>query len=114
MLNNVILLGRLTADPELKEIGKEGKVVNFTLAVGRKFKNAEGEYDTDFIQCNIWNKLAENMSEYCHKGDLIAVEGALQTSTYEDKEGQKRYKTEVRVDNVTFVSTKKVDVKDGE
>lgn len=115
MLNEVILVGRLTADPEIKEVGKEsGKVVNFTLAVPRSFKNSDGEYETDFIQCNVWNKIAENMSEYVHKGDLIGIKGQLQTSSYEDKDGNKRYVTDVRVDKVTFLSSKKVDVKDGE
>ena len=114
MLNNVVLVGRLVADPELKEVGKEGKVVNFTLAVARSYKNAEGEYDTDFIQCNVWNQIAENMSEYCHKGDLIGVKGQLQSSSYDDKEGNKRYKTDVRVDKLTFLSSKKETEKDGE
>ena len=114
MLNNVVLVGRLVADPELKEVGKDGKVVNFTLAVARSYKNAEGEYDTDFIQCNVWNQIAENMSEYCHKGDLVGVKGQLQSSSYEDKDGNKRYKTDVRVDKVTFLSSKKSDEKDGE
>lgn len=114
MLNNVVLVGRLVADPELKEVGKEGKVVNFTVAVSRSYKNADGEYDTDFIQCNVWNQIAENMSEYCHKGDLIGVKGQLQSSSYEDKDGNKRYKTDVRVDKVTFLSSKKETAKDGE
>ena len=114
MLNNVVLVGRLVADPELKEVGKEGKVVNFTLAVQRTFKNEEGEYDADFINCNVWNQVAENMKEYCKKGDLVGVKGVLQSSSYEDKEGIKRYKTEVRVDKLTFLSSKKDDVKDGE
>ena len=56
MLNNVVLVGRLTADPEVKEVGKEGKVVNFTIAVQRTYKTSEGNYDADFIQCNVWNK----------------------------------------------------------
>lgn len=114
MLNNVVLVGRLTADPEVKEVGKEGKVVNFTIAVQRSYKNSDGEYDADFIQCNVWNNIAETMSEYCHKGDLIGVKGVLQSSTFEDKDGIKRYKTDVRVDKITFLSSKKEDVKDGE
>ena len=116
MLNNVVLVGRLVADPELKEVGKEGKVVNFTVACPRSYKNADGEYDTDFIQCNVWNQVAENMSEYCHKGDIIGVKGSLQSSSYEDKEGNKRYKIDVRADKITFLSSKKSveDVKDGE
>ena len=112
MLNNVVLVGRLTADPELKEVGKEGKVVNFTVAVPRSYKNSDGEYETDFIQCNVWNNIAENMSEYCKKGDLVGVKGSLQTSSFEDKDGNKRYKTDVRVDRVTFLSSKKEDEKD--
>ena len=115
-MNKVLLVGRLTADPELKEVGKEGKVVNFTVAVGRSYKNADGEYDTDFINCNVWNQVAENMSEYCHKGDVVGVKGSLQTSSYDDKDGIKRYKTEVRADKITFLSSKKTtgDEKDGE
>ena len=113
MLNNVVLVGRLVADPELKEVGKEGKVVNFTIAVARSYKNAEGEYDTDFIQCNVWNNIAENMNEYCHKGDLLGVKGQLQSSSYDDKDGNKRFKTDVRVDKLTFLSSKKEE-KDGE
>lgn len=109
MLNNVVLVGRLVADLELKEVGKEGKVVNFTIAVQRSYKNADGEYEADFINCNVWNQIAENMKEYCHKGDLVGVKGVLQSSSYEDKEGNKRYKTDVRVDKVTFLSSKKAD-----
>lgn len=113
MLNNVVLVGRLTADPELKEIGEKGQVVNFTVAVQRSYKNADGEYDADFIQCNTWNEVAKNMSEYCHKGDVISVKGSIQTSSYEDKDGNKRYKTEVRAEKITFLSSKKSE-KDGE
>lgn len=112
MLNNVVLVGRLTADPELKEVG-ENKVVNFTIAVQRTFKNEEGEYTADFIQCNAWNNIAENMKEYCKKGDMIGVKGMLQSSSYEDKEGNKRYKTDVKVEKVTFLSTKRETVEDG-
>lgn len=114
MLNSVILVGRLTSDPELKEVGKEGKVVNFTVAVPRTYKNEEGEHETDFIQCNVWNKIAENMAEFTKKGDLIGVKGTLQSSSFEDKDGNKRYKTDVRVDRVTFLSSKKEEAKDGE
>lgn len=114
MLNNVVLVGRITADPELKEVGKEGHVVNFTIAVGRPYKNENGEYETDFIQCNVWNQVAVNMSEYCHKGDLVGVKGVLQSSSFEDKEGNKRYKTDVRVDKLTYLSSKKEETKDGE
>lgn len=107
MLNNVVLVGRLTADPEIKEIGEEGKVVNFSVAVPRNYKNSDGEYETDFINCNVWNKIAENMHEYCHKGDIIGVKGNIQSSSYEDKDSNKRYKLEVRAEKVTFLSSKK-------
>ena len=113
MLNNVVLVGRLTADPEIKEVGKDGKVVNFSLAVQRSYKNLDGEYETDFINCNVWNQVAENMKEYVKKGDLIGVKGSLQSSTYEDKEGNKRYKTEVRAEKITFLSSKKEVEEDG-
>lgn len=113
MLNNVVLVGRLTADPEIKEVGKDGKVVNFSLAVQRSYKNSDGEYETDFINCNVWNQVAENMKEYVKKGDLIGVKGTLQSSTYEDKEGNKRYKTEVRAEKITFLSSKKEVEEDG-
>ena len=108
MLNNVIITGRLTADVEIKEVG-ENKVVNFTVACNRSYKNKEGEYDTDFISCVAWNGVADNMSEYLKKGDLVGVEGSLITSTYE-KDGVKHYKTEVRADKITFLTPKKVEV----
>lgn len=107
-MNNVILIGRLTNDLELKEVG-DSKVINFTLAVSRNYKNKEGEIEADFINCVIWNASAENMKEYCKKGDMLAVEGTLQTSTYE-KDEVKHYKTEVRVDRVRFLQQKKVEV----
>lgn len=109
-MNNVILIGRLTNDLELKEIG-ESKVINFTLAVQRNYKNKDGEIETDFINCVVWNATAENMNEFCKKGDLLAVEGSLQTSVYE-KDEVKHYKTEVRVDRMRFLQQKKVEVKD--
>lgn len=113
-MNSVVLVGRLVADPELKEVGEEGKVVNFTLAVSRNFKNADGVIEADFINCNVWNQRAITLNEYCHKGDLIGVEGVLQTSSYEDKDKIKRYKTDVRVSNIIFLGTKKASDPDGE
>lgn len=113
MLNNVILIGRLTADPEVKEISKESKVARFTLAVGRRYKNSDGEYEADFIRCNAWNQLADLLSQYTKKGDQIAIEGELQTSSYVDEKEVTRYVTDVRVNNVTFLANKKSDA-DGE
>ena len=108
MLNQVILVGRLTSDLEVKEVG-ESKVANFSLAVPREYKNAEGEYETDFINCSVWGNIATNTAEYCKKGDLVGIKGRLQTENYEDKEGNKRYATKVNVEKVTFLSTKKND-----
>lgn len=106
MLNNVTLVGRLTADPELKEVG-ENKVCNFSVAVQRSYKNAEGNYEADFINCSVWNQIAENLCEYCHKGDIVGIIGSLMQSNYE-KDGVKHYKLEVKkVKSVTFLSSKK-------
>mgnify|MGYP003292595059 CR=1 FL=1 len=113
MLNNVVLIGRLTADPEVKEISKESKVARFTLAVGRRYKNSEGEYEADFIRCNAWNQLADLIGQYTKQGDQIAIEGELQTSSYVDEKEVTRYVTDVRVSNVTFLAKKKSDA-DGE
>lgn len=112
-MNNVILIGRLTNDLEIKEVG-ESKVINFSLAVPRNYKNKDGEVETDFINCTVWNATADNMKEFCKKGDMLAVEGTLVTSTYE-KDDVKHYKTEVRVDRIKFLQPKKVEVvEDGE
>ena len=106
MMNKVILVGRIANDFELKELNKDTKVINFSLAVNRGYKNENGESEVDFINCSIWNKIAENMKEYTKKGDLVGVEGRLSTSTYE-KDEVKHYKTEVMVDKIIFLGSKK-------
>ena len=111
-MNKVMLVGRIANDLELKELDKDTKVINFSLAVNRGFKNKDGEKEVDFINCSIWNKIAENMKEYTNKGDLVGVEGRLVTSSYE-KDEVKHYKTEVRVENIIFLGTKK-EAKDEE
>lgn len=108
MLNQVIIVGRLTSDLEIKEVGEQ-KVANFSVAVQRSYKNAEGEYEADFINCTAWNNVATNTAEYCHKGDLVGVKGNLTTDSYEDKEGNKRYVTKVNVEKITFLSSKKTE-----
>ena len=108
MLNQVILVGRLTSDLEIKEVNEQ-KVANFSVAVPRSYKNAEGEYEADFINCTAWNAVATNTAEYCHKGDLVGVKGNLTTESYEDKEGNKRYATKVKVEKITFLSSKKTE-----
>ncbi len=106
ILNQVVLVGRIVKEPELSETGEGHKVTNITLAVPRSFKNVNGEYETDFIICSIWRGIAENVCEYCHKGDLIGVKGHLQASSYE-KDDVKVYKTEVVAEKVTFLSSRK-------
>lgn len=108
MINNVILVGRLTADPEVKEVG-ESKVINFTLAVPRTYKNEDGEYDADFINCNIWDKGADIMREHCKKGDIVGIKGSLMSSVYE-KDDVKHYKLDVRCDRLSLLNPKKVEV----
>lgn len=107
MLNNVILVGRLTADPEIVEIEGNKKVTSVILAVNRNFKNAEGLYDTDFIRCILWNSVAATTTEYCHVGDVIGVKGRLQTSKYEDSNKKTHYIMDVIAERVTFLSTNK-------
>lgn len=96
-MNTVQLIGRLTKDPDLRFTQNGTAVASFTLAVNRNFKNQQGEYDADFINCQIWRKAAENLSNFTHKGSLIGVEGRLQTRNYENKDGQRVYVTEVVV-----------------
>jgi len=103
MLNNVNLVGRLTRDPELKFSTSGVAVANFSLAVDRTFKNKQGEKETDFISIVVLGKQAENCSNYIGKGSLVAVSGRIQTRTYEGKDGQKRYVTEVLAEQVHFL-----------
>ena len=107
MLNQVVLVGRLTEDPNLAQTEKGNPVLNVNLAVSRPFKNSDGIYETDFIRCTLWNGIAENTSEYCKKGDVIGVKGRLQTHNYVDKEGNKRNTSEVIAERITFLSSKK-------
>ena len=107
MLNKVILIGRLTKDPELRHTQSGHAVANFDLAVDRPFTGQDGEKQTDFIRVNVWRKQAENVTQYTGKGSLVAVEGRLQIRSYEDKEGIRRKAAEVVADNVRFLDTKK-------
>ena len=79
-----------------------------TLAVPRSYKNVNGEYDSDFIDCTLWYGIAESASEYCHKGDLVGIKGRIQSSTYE-KNGEKKYKTDIIAEKITFLTSKKAD-----
>ena len=104
-LNNVILVGRLTADPEIVEIEDNKKVTTVILAVNRNFKNTDGVYETDFIRCILWNSIASTTTEYCHVGDVIGIKGRLQTSKYEDENKKLHYIVDVVAERVTFLST---------
>ena len=108
MLNQLVVIGRLTKDPELRQTENGKNVTNITLAVPRSYKNSNGEYETDFIDCVLWSGVAESTSEYCKKGDLIGVKGRVQTRVYE-KDEIKKFATEVVAEKVTFLSSKKAD-----
>ena len=109
-MNQVILVGRLTKDPE-KRSTQNGKIItNITIAISRPFKNMNGEYETDFINCSIFSPFAESTAIYCHKGDLVGVRGRLQTRNYEDQEGKKHYVMEVMTEKISFLSTNKKEI----
>lgn len=120
MVNSVILVGRITQDVELKYSNSQVEICNFSLAVRRNFKNREGEYDTDFVNCVAFGKTATLMDEYVSKGNMISVEGRIQTRNYEDTTGRRVYVTEVIGEKVTFLETKqerqqeKIEIKEYE
>ena len=103
MLNRVILIGRLTKDPELRYTPNGTAVATFTIAVNRSRPNQQGEREADFIPVVVWQKQAENCANFIGKGSLVAVEGRIQVRTYDDKEGQRRWVTEVVAENVRFL-----------
>lgn len=105
MMNRVVLVGRITRDPELRYTTSNIAVVSFTLAVNRPFADQSGERQADFIQCVVWRKQAENLARYVSKGALIGVDGRLQTRQYESDQGT-RYITEVVCDSVQFLETR--------
>ncbi len=107
MLNRVVLIGRLTADPELRYTQNGTAVASFSLAVERPFKKPDGGKETDFIPIVAWRKLAEVCSNYLSKGSTVAVEGRIQIRSYQAQDGSKRYVTEVISDNVKFLSAPK-------
>lgn len=104
-MNSVLLVGRLTQDPEVKEIenGSLRTIVN--VAVSRNYRNSEGVYETDFIKCVLWNGIASATKDYCHKGDVVGIKGRLQTRSYENENKEKRHIMEVIADKVTFIAS---------
>lgn len=106
MLNRIVLIGRLTKDPELRYTPNGKAVAGFTLAVDRAFRNQQGEKEADFINIVVWGAQAENSANFLSKGKLAAVDGRLQIRSYDGQDGQKRWITEVVADNVRFLSPK--------
>ena len=102
-MNKVFLIGRLTRDPELSTVGSGVEVCKFSLAVNRTYKDASGEYPTDFLNIVVWRAAAVNCHKYLKKGNQCAVLGSIQTRTYDDKDGNKRYATDIVADNVEFL-----------
>ena len=105
-MNKVFLIGRLTKNPELRYTSSNIACSTFTLAVNRDFTNQNGEREADFINIQAWKKLAENCSKYLTKGSQVAIDGRIQTRSYDGQDGQKRYVTEVVADNVQFLGSR--------
>ena len=105
-MNKVILIGRLTKDPELRYTSSNVPTASFSIAVDRPFTNQSGEREADFINIVVWRKQAENCKNYLSKGSQVAVEGRIQTRNYDDKDGKRVYVTEVIADNVQFLGGK--------
>lgn len=103
MINRVVLVGRLTKDPELRYTPNGVAVARFTLAVNRTFSNQQGEKQADFINCVVWRKQAENTANFLHKGSLAGIEGRIQTGSFEGQDGKRVYTTEVVADSVQFL-----------
>lgn len=107
MINNVVLVGRITRDPELRYTPQQNQAVaTFNLAVNRQFKNANGEREADFISCVIWRQQAENLANWAKKGTLIGLTGRIQTRNYENQQGQRVYITEVVADSFQMLESK--------
>lgn len=109
MINNVVLVGRLTRDPDLRYTSSGVAVATFSLAVNRNFTSQNGERETDFINCVIWRKPAETLANYARKGTLIGLTGRIQTRNYENQQGQRVYVTEVVADNFQLLESKAVN-----
>ena len=106
MINNVVLVGRITRKPELRYTPQNQAVATFSLAVNRQFKNANGEREADFINCVIWRQQAENLSNWANKGSLIGITGRIQTRNYENQQGQRVYVTEVVADSFQMLESR--------
>lgn len=105
MVNQIVLVGRIARTPETKTAENGKKMATLILAVPRNFKNANGEYDTDFLDCTLWSSVAESTSEYCKTGDMIGVKGRVQSRIVESPDGLRRRKTEIVAERVTFLTS---------
>ena len=105
-MNRVVLVGRLTRDPELRYTSSNVATCTFSLAVDRPFTNQSGEREADFINIVVWRKQAENCKNYLTKGSQVAIEGRIQTRNYDDKDGKKVYVTEILASNISFLDAK--------
>lgn len=110
-MNSFIGIGRLTKDCELRYTTSNKAVASFSIAITRTFKNTEGEFEADFINCECWGQVAETLSKYTHQGDLIAVNGNIRTDKYQDSNGNNKTRTYILVNRVQFLTTKKVEEK---
>lgn len=106
MINRVTLIGRLVRDPDLRRTNDGTMVASFTIAVNRNYTAKDGQPQADFINCVVWRKTAETLEKYCRKGNLIGLDGRLQTRTYENAQGQRVFVTEVVCDNIQFLESK--------
>ena len=105
MVNQIVLVGRIAKAPEARTSENGRKFATLTLAVPRNYKNANGEYDTDFLDCTLWSSVAESTSEYCKTGDMIGVKGRVQSRIVESPDGSRRRKTEIVAERVTFLTS---------
>ncbi|MFH5812093.1 single-stranded DNA-binding protein [Companilactobacillus sp. FL22-1] len=106
MINRVVLVGRLTKDLELRYTSNGAAVASFTVAVNRQFTNSNGDREADFINCVIWRKAAENFANFTNKGSLVGIDGRIQTSSYDNQQGQRVFRTDVVVDNFSLLESK--------
>lgn len=107
MINNVVLVGRMTKDVELRYTPSNQAVATFTLAVNRNFKNQNGDYEADFINCVMWRQQAENIANWTQKGMLVGITGRIQTRNYENQQGQRVYVTEVAAETFQVMESRK-------
>lgn len=114
MINNVVLVGRMTRDAELRYTPSNVAVATFTLAVNRPFKGKNGERETDFINCVIWREPAENLANWCKKGALVGITGRIQTRNYENQQGQRVYVTEVIAESFQALESKRSNSDNGQ